>query len=80
MQRVSIDIPDNKFVEFLELAKKMGLVINVEDNLSDDNLETQQRMVATALKSEEDIKNGRVMTPEEAKERLRVRFLKSKSL
>ena len=80
MQRDSIDIPDNKFVEFLELIKKMGLVINVEDNLSDDNLETQQRMVATALKSGEDIKNGRVMTPEEAKEGLRVRFLKSKSL
>ena len=75
MQRISIDIPDNKFVEFLELAKKMGLVINVADDLTTDYLETQQRMVATALKSQEDIKNGRVMTSEEAKERLRARFL-----
>ena len=72
MQRISIDIPDNKFVEFLELAKKMGLVINVADDPTADDLE---RIVVTALKSEEDIKNGRVMTPEEAKERLLARFL-----
>ena len=74
MQSISISIPDNKFAEFLELAKKMGVVINVQNDQSVINTETQKTMVATALKSEEDIKNGRTMTPNEARQRLRARF------
>ena len=74
MQSISINIPDHKFAEFLELAKKMGVVINIENNESDIDVENQKIMVARALKSEEDIKNGRTMTPEEAKQRLRARF------
>lgn len=74
MQSIYINIPDNKFAEFLELAKKIGLVINIENNKSNIDLETQKIMVTIALKAEEDIKNGRTMTIEEAKQRLRSRF------
>jgi len=74
MQSISINIPDNKFAEFLALAKKMGVVINIQNDQHDMDEETQKIMVATALKSEEDIKNGRTMTPDEARQRLRARF------
>ena len=74
MQSISINIPDNKFAEFLALAKKMGVVINIQNDQQGIDEETQKIMVATALKSEEDIKNGRTMTPDEARQRLRARF------
>ncbi len=74
MQSISINIPDHKFAEFLELAKKMGVVINVENDQSAIDTEAHKTVVATALKSEEDIEKGRTMTPNEARQKLRARF------